>query len=203
MDTGYVDGDHIVNAQTRYGLELLGPVVSNGSWQAKDENAYDISRFSIDWKQRIVTCPEGKNSRKWTERQDSDAPHVPYVIRAQFDKQDCLACPVRTQCTTAVTNPRQVTFRPQAQHEAIQMARGRQQTQAFKDRYAKRAGVEGTISQGVRMFDLRRSRYIGQAKTHLQHVIAAAAMNVTRILAWLMDTPLGGTRVSCFAALLA
>ncbi|GHO90091.1 hypothetical protein KSF_001390 [Reticulibacter mediterranei] len=36
MDTGYVDGDHIVNAQIHYQLELLGPVVSNGSWQARD-----------------------------------------------------------------------------------------------------------------------------------------------------------------------
>lgn len=200
MDTGYVDGDHIVNGQTRYGLELLGPVVSNGSWQAKDEQAYDISKFSIDWQRQTVTCPQGNISRKWTQRQERT---VPLVIRAQFGKHDCLACPVRSRCTTAATNPRQVTFRPQAQHEAIQMARERQQTQAFKDRYAKRAGVEGTLSQGVRVFDLRRSRYLGEAKTHLQHVITAAAMNVTRLLAWLMEVPLGETPVSRFAALAA
>lgn len=201
MDTGYVDGDHIVSAQTHYELELLGPVVSNGSWQAKDEQAYDISKFSINWDQRIVTCPQGKTSRKWTVRQDADAPHVSHVIRAQFGKQDCLACPVRVHCTSAATNPRQITFRPQAHHEAIQMARERQKTQAFKERYAARAGVEGTVSQGVRAFDLRRSRYIGQAKTHLQHVITATAMNVTRLLAWLMELPRGHTRISRFAAL--
>lgn len=201
MDTGYVDGDHIVNAQMRYELELLGPVVSNGSSQARNKQAYDISRFSIDWDQRIVTCPEGKTSQKWTVRQDSDAPHVSHIIRAQFGKQDCLVCPSRGQCTTAATNPRQVTLRPQAHHEAIQMARHRQQTQAFKDRYAKRAGVEGTISQGFRAFDLRRSRSIGQNKTHLQHVINATAMNVTRILAYLIDISLRTTRISRFAAL--
>ena len=66
MDTGYVDGDHLVSGQTRYGLELLGPVVSNGSWQAKDEQAYDLSKFAIDWQRQIVTCPAGKISRKWT-----------------------------------------------------------------------------------------------------------------------------------------
>jgi transposase len=97
MDTGYVDGEHIVNAQARDGLELLGPVVSNGSWQAKDEQAYDISQFSIDWQQRVVTCPQGKTSRKWTQRQERT---VPLVIRAQFGKHDCLACPVRSLCTT-------------------------------------------------------------------------------------------------------
>jgi len=31
----------------------------------------------------------------------------------------------------------------------------------FKERYAKRSGIEGTISQGVRAFDLRVSRYLG------------------------------------------
>jgi transposase len=190
-----------VNAQTRYGLELLGPVVSNGSWQAKDEHAYDLSKFSIDWERQIVTCPQGKTSRKWTVRQEAHSPHLSHVIRAQFGKHDCLACPVRPQCTTAAANPRQVTFRPQAHHEAIQMARSRQQTQTFKERYAKRAGVEGTISQGVRVFGLRRSRYLGQAKTHLQHMITATAMNVTRLLAWLMDDPPRGTRISRFTAL--
>jgi transposase len=47
--------------------------------------------------------------------------------------------------------------------------------------YKRRAGIEGTISQGVRTCGLRRWRYIGEAKTHLQHVATAAAINVTRI----------------------
>jgi transposase len=45
--------------------------------------------------------------------------------------------------------------------------------------------VESTISQGARRFDLRRSRYIGLAKTHLQQTINATAMNLVRIADWL------------------
>ena len=45
--------------------------------------------------------------------------------------------------------------------------------------------MEGTISQAVRGFGLRRSRYVGQAKTHLQHVATAAAMNLVRMTEWL------------------
>jgi Transposase DDE domain len=37
----------------------------------------------------------------------------------------------------------------------------REKTKEFKEEYSKRAGVEGTVSQGVRAFGLRRSRYIG------------------------------------------
>jgi hypothetical protein len=50
--------------------------------------------------------------------------------------------------------------------------------------------------------DLRRSRYIGLAKTHLQHVLTAAAMNLTRIAAWLGGTPLARTRQSAFTKLM-
>jgi transposase len=64
-----------------------------------------------------------------------------------------------------------------------------------------RAGVEGTLSQGVRAFGMRRSRYIGLAKTGLQQVCTAAALNATRIVPWLAGTPRAKTRVTRFAAL--
>jgi transposase len=75
--------------------------------------------------------------------------------------------------------------KPQAQHEAIRVARERQATAEFKEQYALRAGVESTISQGARRFDLRRCRFIGLAKTHLQQTINATAMNLVRIADWL------------------
>jgi transposase len=65
----------------------------------------------------------------------------------------------------------------------------------------RRAGVEGTLSQGVRAFGLRRSRYLGLAKTHLQHVITAGAMNLARLAAWFTGDPPEETRTSRFARL--
>lgn len=66
---------------------------------------------------------------------------------------------------------------------------------------ARRAGIEGTISQGTRAFGLRRSR-IGQAKTHLQHVLAATAVNLVRVANWLADVPLAKTRRTTFERLM-
>ena len=66
-----------------------------------------------------------------------------------------------------------------------------------------RSGIEGTISQGVRAFGMRQSRYRGMQKTHLQHVMIATAINVVRTLAWLDEVPLAPTRTSKFAALFA
>ena len=72
---------------------------------------------------------------------------------------------------------------------------------AWKRRYRVRAGIESTLSQGVRAFGMRRSRYIGLAKTGLQQVCTAAAMNVSRIVNWLDGRPQAKTRVTRFAAL--
>ncbi len=62
-------------------------------------------------------------------------------------------------------------------------------------------GIEGTLSQGVRAFGLRRSRYVGEAKTRLQMCMTAVAINVVRLGAWIEEQPRGLTRRSRFAAL--
>jgi len=72
---------------------------------------------------------------------------------------------------------------------------------AWNERYRVRAGIEGTLSQGVRAFGMRRSRYIGLAKTGLQQACTAVAMNVSRIVNWLDAKPRAKTRVTRFTAL--
>jgi transposase len=79
----------------------------------------------------------------------------------------------------------------------------RQHTPEFKKRYAMRAGIEGTLSQGIRAFGLRQARYLGEAKKHLQHLITATAINVARLLDWLAEVSRCKTRTSRFAALAA
>src|SRR5437660_5900446 len=97
-----------------------------------------------------------------------------------------------------------ISIQPHAQQEALRAIREREKTDEFKREYAKRAGVESTLSQGVRAFELRRSRYVGLQKTHLQHVATATAMSLVRVLAWLGegdDHPVKKTPKSRFAAL--
>ena len=92
-------------------------------------------------------------------------------------------------------------LRPQEQQEALWAARQRQTTTSFKERYARRAGVEGTLSQAIHVCGLRRAKYIGLAKTRLQHIITAAALNVVRAGAWLAGFPRAQTRHAPFVAL--
>jgi transposase len=96
-----------------------------------------------------------------------------------------------------------MTLKPQDEHHALQALRQQQHTAEWKAHYDKRAGIEGTLSQGVRAFGLRHCRYVGLAKTRLQHLATAAAMNIDRLAAWLDGRPHSKTRTSRFAALAA
>ena len=100
-------------------------------------------------------------------------------------------------------NPRRLRILERPAYEALQARRREQSGEVWKTHYACRAGIEGTLSQGVRSFGLRRCRYLGQAKTHLQHVFTAAAMNLTRVDAWLRGQPRAQTRQSRLTTLLA
>jgi transposase len=104
---------------------------------------------------------------------------------------------VRAQCTQS--RQRTLTVRRREAYVALEAARQREQTKEFAELYAQRAGIEGVHAQGVRCMGLRRSRYIGEPRTHLQHVATAAAINVSRLVDWLTGVPPHCTPLSHFA----
>ena len=83
----------------------------------------------------------------------------------------------------------------------MQRIRQLQGTEEFRTMYAKRSGIEGTHSQGVRSLGLRQTRYIGLRKTALQHLLTAAAINLIRLDDFLIGVETEKTRISRFAAL--
>jgi len=200
VDCGYTDAETFVTSAQAYGVTIVGPVAADPSWQAREGTGYEHGAFTINWETHTATCPQGKQSRKWQPDRDVTGQEV---IQIRFANKDCRACAVRPACTRAKTEPRTLTVRTQVYHEALQAARHRQTTAEFQEQYALRAGIEGTLSQGVRAFDLRRSRYIGLAKTHLQHILIAVAINVVRVVSWLTEPRLSKPYVAPFAALAA
>ena len=199
VDAGYLDVELLLQEQQTKGIALVGPMRPDPGWQAQQHTGYDTSQFAFDWQAKQATCPQGHTSVTWTERTEQRSARA--IVAVQFATATCRECPVRAQCTRAQQMPRQVTVRPQAEHEALQQARLSQQTQAFRQDSARRAGVEGTISQGVRAFGLRQARYLGLAKTHLQELGTATAINLCRWSAWHRQKPRAKTRTSPLAAL--
>ena len=199
VDTGYVDAELLLTSQDEYHVNLVGPTMHDTGWQARQPNPSFTSKdFQIDWARQQATCPAGKTSQFWTPATDTRGNPI---IQIKFAKRECRACLLQPQCTHANPPRRTITVRPEAQHKALLVAREREQTPAFIQQYARRAGIEGTLSYGVRMFDLRRARYLGLAKTHLQHLLMAAAMNLIRVVRWLAGVPVAQARPSAFARL--
>jgi transposase len=200
VDAGYIDAELLVNSAQEHGIRLVGPPRPKAGWQTKVAGAYSNDQFMVDWERQQVRCPQGKWSRPWRERRD---PRRDPWFAAHFRTEDCAACPTRKLCTRSPRQARFLKLLPRAQYEALQTARATHATEAGQKRYARRAGIEGTISQSVRAFGARRTRYRGLPKTHLQQVITAVAINVRRIVAWFDQVPKATTRTSHFAALAA
>lgn len=199
VDQGYSDSQVLSDAQDTYDIEMVMPIRAATSWQAKRADAYDLSHFQINWAAQSATCPEGKTSASWVQRVDKYG-HAHYDV--QFNTCDCAPCPVRNVCTRSKRQRRKLTIRPQQEHERLQAARAYQQTDDFQARYAARSGIEGTLAQAVVALDMRRSRYRGLAKTHVQHVATATGVNIKRLVNWWNDVPLAKTKPSRFAALM-
>ena len=180
------------------GITLRGPTRPSQGWQTQVEGAYTLEQFAVDWDQQQVRCPQGHLSVAWWEHGGGQG-NRPIIVA--FDKHTCGTCPVRPSCTRAKHTGRRLRLPPQDQYEALHAAQIWYGSAEGQQAYKRRAGVEGTLSQGVRGFGLRYARYRGLEKTHVQHVATAAAINVDRIVAWLDERPRATTRTSRFAAL--
>ncbi len=198
VDCGYMGAEEWVASQRDYGIDLLGPMRGDTGWQAREGQGFTVQDFVIDWEAPHAICPAGKKSLHWLPAFNNlDKP----VIQIKFSKHECRICPLQPQCTRSSPPRRSITVRPKELHQALLEGREREKTEAFREQYAARAGIEGTLSQGVRAFGLRQTRYIGLAKTHLQHVLTAMALNITRVLAWLSGDRPAQTRSSAFVRL--
>jgi transposase len=195
VDSAYVDADLLVKSCEEHGIVMVGPTRKNPTWQARTEGAYDHYQFDIDWENERIRCPQGKYSKSWY-RFITGGKAFSKVL---FRDEDCTPCQARHLCTKGAKKV--FILSPRAQYEALREQRLIHASEEGKKLYNKRAGVEGTISQGVRAFGLRQTRYRGLAKTHLQHIATAVAINLDRLVAWFDEVPRGKTRTSRFAAL--
>lgn len=200
VDSGYGSSFDLVMCQQDYDVDLVGPTRKPVSWQANAEEAYDLSTFVIDFEARTATCPQGHTTDRWYDRIDRRGKPITQV---QFPKAVYQSCPARERCTRSRSAGRLLGFMREDEFKALQAARQREQTDEFKEAYKKRAGVEGTISQAVGVLGMRRTRFRGLDKVHLQHLMTATAMNLMRVLDWLAGKKPATTRTSAFASLAA
>lgn len=159
---------------------------------------------------RLLELLREKKLLKERGKQRTDSTHVLAAIRVmnrvelvkiRFGAQDCLSCSSRAKCVRAPKAGRSLQLPARQLHEALTKTRRKLASEAGREEYKRRAGVEGTISQATRRGAARRSRYRGLEKTHLQEVAAATGINLLRTVAFLSGQEIAKTRVSRFKRL--
>ena len=196
-DPAHVDAALLVGSRRDRGIPLQGPVRGVANQLARAEG-YGQRQSAIDRDREQVIRPQGKTPVTWQAGRDQGG--VPR-IQVVFSRTGCGACAARPLCTPAKAGRRSAHFHPRPECEALNAARARMHDPAWKQRRHVRAGTEGTLSQSVRAFGMRRSRCVGLAETGLQHACTAAAVNVTRIVNRLEQKPRAKTRVTRSTAL--
>jgi hypothetical protein len=142
-DTGYVAADQLV-ASRKKGVTLLGPAPKDYQWQAPSGEGFTVQDFLLDWEREVAICPAGHASRSW----GPDYHQRPTALKVRFSTSDCRPCPLKRQCPRSAR--RLLTLRPREEHETLEAAHEREAQPAFAREYQQRAGIEGTISAGVR-----------------------------------------------------
>ena len=158
VDAASISAELLVQSRDEQGIILRGPTRPSQGWQMQVAGAYTIEQCTVDWERQQVGCPQGKWAASWHERVEQDG--SPSIVAA-FRRQDCQACLARPLCTQAQQQGRQLRLPPQDQSEALTAARAWYASEEGIERSKRRAGVAGTLSQGVRAFGLRRSRSWG------------------------------------------
>jgi transposase len=145
VDAGYTDAEGLVSSQSEYGVTILGPVAHDASWQTKAGEGFDKERFIVDWEAQTVTCPAGKQSLSWLPCPE---PAKLAAIHVRFSRKDCSPCPLRSRCTHAKIEPRELLLQKREEYEALHKRRQEQSTAEFRELYALRAGIEATHAKG-------------------------------------------------------
>jgi hypothetical protein len=181
VDGGYTSLVHVEHSHREHQVTLTGPLPGNPTRQHRRNEGFGRDDLRIDFDRRQVTCPQGQVSKGWHGPYPTSSPTAAPLIVARFTKGQCQPCPARTRCTTSRESARNVGFPPRELHDLQIRVRAEQQTPDWQARYAVRSGVEGTINELAHGHGMRRCRYRGQPKTHLQHIFTAIAVNIERL----------------------
>jgi hypothetical protein len=168
-DTAYGSEDNLGQAQG-LGVEVIAPAM--GAYRS---NRLPLSGFVFSDTGEVVRCPQGQEPERVRRKQDH--------YRVAFPLSPCAGCPVQDQCPT---KPGKKYRYLRYDHKVFRLAQRRQveQTEAFKQRYRFRAGVEGAFSAWDRRTGVKHLRVRGGKAVRFAVTVKAAAMNILRATAF-------------------
>jgi hypothetical protein len=174
-DTLY-GGDENVQAAEGRGVELVAPIP--GREPEIDPAALTLDDFAVDERTgRVEACPQG---------------HTPLVVerdeqagttRIEMAPEVCAGCPFRSACPIHKTQDDRYTLEFTDKAHRLAGRRREQETPVFKERYARRSGIESTNSGLKNRLELKRLRVRGRGSVFRVILHKVAGWNVLRAAA--------------------
>lgn len=179
----YVDGAY-VSAQALKdhhdeGRELMGPAPASPD----RGKVFTAEAFEVNVAERSAVCPAGETNTQCSRLEEGKTGKVNY--RFEWNGKLCGACPRRGECVSPSQSHR--TLLVGEHHDFLQSRRKEMDTDPYKKEMHRRNGIEGTQSELVRAYGLRKARYRGLAKVRLQNHLIGTACNLSRLfrrIAW-------------------
>lgn len=171
-DSHYGSTDALANAR-KHGVTIVAPAMTA---KGKKKGMLTLEDFTLDDEGRVLRCPEG---------------HAPLEsrvanIRLQvlFDAEVCDVCPNKARCM--ITASGRSSPRYQYTHDRVRQRQRRlnEETEAFRDRYRWRAGIEATMSRFKHQMGMARLRIRGMAKISYVAFLRALGLNIHRVAAY-------------------
>lgn len=179
-DTHYGSCDN-KNKAKEHGVELIAPLPG-----PKPQN--NFVDFEFDRQTHIVTqCPEGHGPIKIKHNKKG-------TITAIWAEAVCQTCPLLSACAVKKAKNGYRLLYNHSQAEAARYRRD-EQSDAFKEKYRYRAGIEATNSRYIHMTGARRMRYRGLTRIDYAARLKALGINLFRAAKFM----LGGGKNPCYA----
>lgn len=153
----------------KMGVELVSPVMGKPK-----EDKLGLADFVFTETGHIKSCPQG---------------HTPQISKKKksrytqgFCSDTCVKCPVVEDCPV---KPGKKYYYLRYEEKAMRIAKRRanEQTDAFKDRYRWRAGVEATMSEYDKVTGVKRLRVRGLKAVRFAATLKAIGVNILRAVA--------------------
>jgi hypothetical protein len=204
-DTTY-GSDENVQAAASLGVELVAPVPGaetasadapasatattpesapeSASQQptAKPLEKLTIDDFSVDERTgKVTVCPSGRIPLTVLYTQDKDKDEVKTTI--EMRPEDCANCPFRDACPVQKTKKGKYKLEYTDKQRRHQERRREQDTEAFRERYAKRSGLESTNGGLKRKHGFGELRVRGSPAVYHALYLKVAGWNLGRAAA--------------------
>lgn len=173
----YVDGAYVSALALKdhhdQGRELMGPAPA----PPDRGKVFTAEAFEVNVAERSAVCPAGKANTQCSRLEEGKTGKVSY--RFEWKGKLCGACPRRGECVSPAQSHRTLTVGEH--HGHLQSRRKEMHTERFKKEMHRRNGIEGTQSELIRAYGLRKARYRGLAKVRLQNHLIGTACNLRRL----------------------